>query len=208
VRVLRLNGSTPTEVASFYAYNPAFTGGVYVAAGDVTGDGVAKIITGAGPGGGPHVRVIGLGSGGALTELASFYAYDAAFIGGVHVAAGDVSGDGVAKLITGAGPFGGPHVRVLDLSGGGITELASFYAYDPAFIGGVFVASAQPMDVDGAGVPRSDRRMVPSRTHKGPAPWPAPRVQPREAAYRLPLVPFGIDAPPGRHRIRACCRGP
>ena len=37
-----------TEVASFFAYDPAFTGGVSVAAGDVTGDGVADIITGAG----------------------------------------------------------------------------------------------------------------------------------------------------------------
>jgi hypothetical protein len=35
-----------TEVANFYAYDPAFKGGVGVAAGDVTGDGVADIITG------------------------------------------------------------------------------------------------------------------------------------------------------------------
>ena len=37
-----------TEVASFYAFAPAFTGGVSVAAGDVTGDGIADIITAAG----------------------------------------------------------------------------------------------------------------------------------------------------------------
>ena len=90
-----------TEVASFYAYDPAFTGGVDVAAADVTGDGVAEIITGAGPGGGPHVRAFSL-AGGVVTEVASFYAYDPAFTGGVHVAAADLTGDGVAEIITGS----------------------------------------------------------------------------------------------------------
>ena len=80
-------------------------------------------------------------NGGALRELASFYAYDPAFVGGVSVAGGDVTGDGIAEVITGAGAGGGPHVRVIDLSGGNPTEIASFYAYDPAFTGGVRVAS-------------------------------------------------------------------
>ncbi len=121
-----------TEVASFFAYDPAFPGGVSVAAGDVTGDGVADIITGAGPGGGPHVRAFSL-VGGVVTEVASFFAYDPAFPGGVSVAAGDVTGDGVAEIITGAGPGGGPHVRAFSLAGGVVTEVASFFAYDPAF---------------------------------------------------------------------------
>ena len=121
-----------TEVASFFAYDPAFAGGVSVAAGDVTGDGVADIITGAGAGGGPHVRAFSL-AGGVVTEVASFFAYDPAFPGGVSVAAGDVTGDGVAEIITGAGPGGGPHVRAFSLAGGVVTEVASFFAYDPAF---------------------------------------------------------------------------
>ncbi len=51
------------------------------------------------------------------------------FLGGVHTALGDVNGDGVVDIITGAGPGGGPHVRVL--SGVDLSELASFFAYDP-----------------------------------------------------------------------------
>ena len=145
VRVLSL--ATRTELASFYAYDPGFGGGVFVACGDVDGDGLADIITGAGPGGGPHVRAFSLASGG-LTEVASFYAYDPTFTGGVRVAVGDVTGDGVAEIITGAGAGGGPHVRVFSLAGG-LTEVASFYAYDPAFTGGVFVAVG---DVTGDGM--------------------------------------------------------
>ena len=136
VRAFSLAGGVATEVASFFAYDPAFAGGVSVAAGDVTGDGVAEIITGAGPGGGPHVRAFSL-AGGVVTEVASFFAYDPAFPGGVSVAAGDVTGDGVAEIITGAGAGGGPHVRAFSVAGGVATEVASFFAYDPAFPGGV-----------------------------------------------------------------------
>ena len=148
VRVLKVSGGTITELAGFYAYDPAFSGGVSVACGDVTGDGVPEIITGAGPGGGPHVRVFSL-AGGVVTEVTGFYAYNPEFPGGVSVAVGDVNGDGVAEIITGAGPGGGPHVRAFSLAGGVVTEVAGFYAYDPAFTGGVSVAAA---DLTGDGV--------------------------------------------------------
>ncbi len=76
-------------------------------------------------------------AGGVVTEVASFFAYDPAFSGGVTVAAADLTGDGVAEIITGAGPGGGPHVRAFNLAGGTPIELTSFFAYDPAFSGGV-----------------------------------------------------------------------
>jgi hypothetical protein len=139
--VFGVDAGNVRELVNFYAYDPAFGGGVHVAAADTTGDGVAEIITGAGPSGGPHVRVIGF-DGARLEELTSFYAYDPAFVGGVSVAGADVTGDGIAEVITGAGAGGGPHVRVIDLSGGSPTEITSFYAYDAAFFGGVQVASA------------------------------------------------------------------
>src|SRR5262245_15909234 len=137
------DGATLTEIAGFFAYNPAFPGGVTVAAGDGDGDGGADIITGAGPGGGPHVRVW---NGTDLSEIGGFFAYNPAFPGGVSVAAGDIDGDGLADIITGAGPGGGPHVRVW--SGATFSELGGFFAYDPAYPGGVEV-SLTDLDRDG-----------------------------------------------------------
>jgi Putative Ig domain/Bacterial Ig domain/FG-GAP-like repeat/FG-GAP repeat len=139
------SGADLSVLASFFAYSPLHLGGVFVAAGDVNGDGRADIITGAGPGGGPHVRAF---SGADFSELASFYAYNPIFAGGVSVASVDFNGDGLADIITGAGPTGGPHVRVF--SGGNLAELAGFFAYDPLFRGGVSVAAA---DFDGDGQP-------------------------------------------------------
>jgi hypothetical protein len=137
------DGKTGALVRSFYAYAPTFAGGVWVAAADVNGDGKADIITGAGAGGGPHVKVFD-GATGALIQ--SFYAYAPTFTGGVTVAAADVTGDGKADIITGAGAGGGPHVKVFDGATGAVVQ--SFYAYAPTFTGGVFVAAG---DVTGDG---------------------------------------------------------
>jgi hypothetical protein len=136
-----------TPLASFFAYNPAFTGGVFVACGDVNGDGRPDVVTGAGAGGGPHVRAFTF-SGATPIEIATFFAYDAAFTGGVRVAAADVDGNGVADIITGAGPGGGPHVRAFDVTSENPREIVSFFAYEPGFAGGVFVAGG---DVSGDG---------------------------------------------------------
>jgi len=129
------SGNNLDLLRSFFAYDPSFLGGVYVGAGDVNGDSSADIITGAGPGGGPHVKVF---DGASLQLLQSFFAFDANFQGGVRVAAGDVNGDGFADIITGAGPGGGPHVKVFDSHT--LDLLHSFFAYEPNFLGGVFVA--------------------------------------------------------------------
>src|SRR5205814_2243995 len=119
------SGVDGSPLFSFYAYAQDFTGGVSVAAGDVNGDGKTDIVTGAGRGGGPHVEAF---SGRDGSRLASFFAYDPTFTGGVSVAARDVNGDGTADILTGAGRGGGPHVKVFDRLGDG--TLASFFVDD------------------------------------------------------------------------------
>ena len=52
---------------------PGFTGAVRVATGDVNGDGTPDIITAAGPGGGPHIKVF---DGVTGATIRSFMAYD------------------------------------------------------------------------------------------------------------------------------------
>src|SRR4029079_11796360 len=66
--------------------------------GDVNGDGRADLITGAGPGGGPHVRAF---SGLDHSELASFFAYPASFAGGVFVAWQGTADSGAPQLVAG-----------------------------------------------------------------------------------------------------------
>src|SRR4051794_687917 len=51
------DGATAQEVRSFLAF-PGFMGGARVAGGDIDGNGRDDIIVGAGPGAGPHVKVI------------------------------------------------------------------------------------------------------------------------------------------------------
>lgn len=124
----------------FFAYAVNFRGGVNVAVGDVNGDGKAEIITGAGTGGGPHVRIFDR-NGKLMND--GFFAYNASFRGGVHVAAGDLDGDGDAEIITGAGNTGGPHVKVWNSLGRMQNE---FFAFSARSTAGVSVAA---MDTDG-----------------------------------------------------------
>src|SRR5207248_337231 len=97
------DGKTGQLARQFFAFDPNFTGGVYVAAGDVNRDGYADVIVGADAGGGPSVSVF---SGKDGSRLLGFFAFDPNFTGGVRVASGDVTGDGFADIITGAGPGG------------------------------------------------------------------------------------------------------
>ncbi len=130
-----LNGADGTLMFNFFAYSPNFTGGVFVAAGDVNGDGKADIICGADGGGGPNITVF---SGLDASRLATFFAYNSGFTGGVRVAGGDINGDGKAEIIAGAGPGGGPNITIFDVAG---TMLRTFFAFPAGFTAGIYVSS-------------------------------------------------------------------
>jgi hypothetical protein len=138
------SGANFAEIRSFFAYAPTFTGGAYVAAGDIDGDGLADIITGADAGGGPHVQVF---SGATNQQIRSFFAFSPTFTGGVRIASGDVDGDGRDDILVAAGPGGGSHVKVI--SGMTGAEIRSFFAYGAGYSAGVFVAAG---DVNGDGL--------------------------------------------------------
>lgn len=136
-RVKVFDGTTgamlTSAIGSFFAYDSTQKGGVRVAVGDVNGDGRADIITGAGPGGGPHVRVFNGVDGSQITD---FLAFKTSFKGGVSVAAGDVNGDGFADIIV--GPSSGKQpVKLFD--GKSLTESTHFSPFGKSYVRGVFL---------------------------------------------------------------------
>lgn len=136
---------TGNQSQDFFAYDPAFRGGVRVAVADLTGDGIPDVITAPGPGMQPLVRIFDGRTLGLVTE---FLAYDPKWLNGVHIAAADRLRNGMAIIATGADAGGGPHVRIFDLSNG--KRLDEFEPYDANFRGGVRVAIG---DVNGDGMP-------------------------------------------------------
>lgn len=155
----------------FLAYEQAFTGGVRVSTGDLTGDGIDDIATAPARGGGPRVKVFD-GKTGILLE--DFFAVDSAFRGGAYVAIGNIDGtqliNGVQvtrnDLIVGAGEGGGPRVTVYNGAnintvpigtGGNSTfstsVIGDFFAYDINSRAGVQVAAGNT-----AGITDNNRR--------------------------------------------------
>jgi hypothetical protein len=156
-------GTVPTVRQDFFAYGATFFGGVRVGTGDINDDGIDDIITGAGDGGGPHIRVFD-GAGMQITNnptdiggpLGSFFAFDPNFAGGVFVSSGDVNGDGQDDIIAGAGAGGGPRVTVFSTSEDVYSDpdntrivLLDFFAFPSTFAGGVTVGSTEGSDADG-----------------------------------------------------------
>jgi len=125
----------PIPGISYFAYGtPKW--GVNVNCGDIDGDGYDEIVTGAGPGAvyGPHVRAWNCDGGGAVAiPQVSFLAYGTNKFG-VNVCCGDIDGDGIDEMVTGAGPGAvfGPHVRAWNWDGTGATQsipAVSYFAY-------------------------------------------------------------------------------
>jgi hypothetical protein len=78
IKIFNSNGQLQKQ---FLGYNKNWQNGVNLAIGDLNNDGINEIALGANPGATPHVRVFD--SSGSLLE--SFYAWEAAFNGGVNL---------------------------------------------------------------------------------------------------------------------------
>jgi len=130
------------QLTAWDAYAAAFGGGVRVAAGDVNHDGLTEIVTGAGPGGGPHVRLWKTDGGSWGT---SFFAFDQSERGGVSVAVGDLDGDGKAEIIAGSGQGAVPRVRIFSSQG---TLQREFTLGAKPLVGGLTVSTS---DINGDG---------------------------------------------------------
>jgi hypothetical protein len=134
-----------THAVHFQPFSPDFIGGVNSAVGDINGDGIPDAIFAPASNGEPLIQIYNAFTG--VFER-NFFAYSRDFLGGVNLAAADINGDGKADIITAPASSGVPLVNVFDGATGRL--IRAFYAYDPAFHGGVSLAAA---DVNGDGAP-------------------------------------------------------
>jgi hypothetical protein len=143
VRVFSGQNFSDAPIRDFVAY-PGYNVGVTVAAGDINKDGFADIVTGP-ESGNPHVKVFD-GKSADENILQQYFAYNPVFPVGAFVSVGDIDGDGVPDIVTGAGARGGPHVRAF--SGKDSSVLREFFAYGSRFRGGVRVTTLD-LNLDG-----------------------------------------------------------
>jgi uncharacterized delta-60 repeat protein len=120
----------------FNAYGASFRGGVRVAVGDVTGDGVPDVLTSPGQGGSPIVNVFDGVTGGLVKQI---QVYGLSFTLGVNLALGDVMGDGKFELVVAPDVGGAPFVNIFDPNTG--TLLRQLLVYGPTFTNGVRVTT-------------------------------------------------------------------
>jgi hypothetical protein len=90
------DGKTGKLLLDFLAYDPSFNGGVNVAVGDLTGDGIPDIVTGVWTGAPSFVKAFD-GKSGQLFH--AFLAFDPSYVGGVTVSIGNVNGDAQNDII-------------------------------------------------------------------------------------------------------------
>jgi hypothetical protein len=134
-----ISGATGHLLHSYDAFPANFTNGIYVAGGDVDGDGMADTVVGAGQGGGSLVRVFDSSADGHMPPpLREIVAYPG-FNGSVRVAVQDINRDGQPDILTVPGPGTGPLAKAFDFQTG--MEIGQTVLYNGPFIAGVFIGA-------------------------------------------------------------------
>jgi uncharacterized delta-60 repeat protein len=180
-QVAVIDGKTGARVADFFAFEGSFTGGVFVAAADLDGDGKAEVVVTPDRGGGPVVAVF---TAAGVERVRFLGIQDDTFRGGARAALGDVTGDGAPDLVVSAGFLGGPRIALFDgrdLAAGRADPrklVADFFAFEDGLRNGAFVAVG---DVTGDG--RADVSF-------GGGPGGAPRVRLFDGARLLSAGAF------------------
>jgi hypothetical protein len=134
------DGANGALLTDFIMPAPGYTGGLFVAAGDVNGDGINDVVISQGAGS-PIVFVY---NGATFltthSQLGNFMGLPSTYHG-CEVAVGDLNNDGFADIVCSAASSSGtdaPLVQVLNGNGFGLVR--SFNAFSTSFTGGVSVA--------------------------------------------------------------------
>ena len=197
------DGLTGGVVATLSVFEESFAGGVFVAAADFDGDGVADLVVTPDEGGGPRVRVFH--SADVTRVVADFFAIaDPSFRGGARPAVGDLTGDGVPDLVVAAGSGGGPRVAGYDgtslRAATPVKLFGDFFAFEPTARDGVYLALSD-LNADG----RADLVV-------GGGPGGGPRVRAMSGADLTRNVPttladFFAGDPSARGGVRVAADG-
>lgn len=125
------NLANPAPIVNFKPFGGKFSGGVYVGAGDVDGDGSPDYILGQGRGGQNRLKVL---SGANYAQLANFKTYNAAS-SGVRVAVAEFDDQPSPEILTGSGP-GSDAVRINRPNGGLLAKFGGGFSQSGVFVAG------------------------------------------------------------------------
>jgi len=140
--VITWGGSPFQQQSSFTAFDPSYTGGVYLAGSTTNASGRSDIVIGTGINypGAPIVRVY---DGVTLAQKSEVEAFPSGnspdqYTAEVRVASFDVNGDGVPDLVVTNGPGSPSRIRFID----GVNRRqigAEINPFESTFLGGVFI---------------------------------------------------------------------